>query len=119
MNPDLEITNNNGLTPLHLAVKAAQDIQTIRAVRQLLVKGSNRDAESENGLKPVQMIKENLDEEQKNELERILSEPVYLECLMSRVPLKPIRPSHKTQFLFMIFFLAITLSQFFIVIPCK
>ena len=49
MEPDLEIADQNGLTPLHLAVKAVPEMQSTRAVRALLLKGSNRAAATKNG----------------------------------------------------------------------
>ena len=49
MEPDLEIADQNGLTPLHLAVKAVPEMQSTRAVRALLLKGSSRTAVTKNG----------------------------------------------------------------------
>ena len=49
MEPDLEIADQNGLTPLHLAVKAVPEMQSTRAVRALLLKGSSRAAATKNG----------------------------------------------------------------------
>lgn len=46
MGPDLELADQNGLTPLHLAVRAVPEMQSTRAVRALLLKGSSRAAVS-------------------------------------------------------------------------
>jgi len=51
---------------------------------------------SKAGQTPIQMIKETMEENLREELRSMLQEPVYLECFMRRVPLKPIRPNHKT-----------------------
>ena len=47
--PELEITDQNGLTPLHLAVRAVPDLGSTRTVRSLLLKGSKRSAETKSG----------------------------------------------------------------------
>lgn len=44
MGPELELVDQNGLTPLHLAVRAVQELQSTRTVRSLLLKGSKRNA---------------------------------------------------------------------------
>ena len=119
MSPDLEIADNNGLTPLHLAVRAVPDLGSTRAVRSLLLKGSSRDALSKNGQTPIEMVKDTLEDNLRHELIGMLREPVYLECFMRRVPLKPIRPNHKTQVLFIFFFVVIIVGQFLIVLPSK
>jgi len=43
-NPNLEAQDQNGLTPLHLAIKSVPDLDSTRPVRSLLLKGSSRDA---------------------------------------------------------------------------
>ena len=60
-------------------------------MKALLLKGSSRDAVSEAGQTPVEMIKPTLDEHMQLELRGMLAKPVYLECFMRRVPLMPIR----------------------------
>ena len=60
-----------------------------------------------------------MEENLKNELSGMLHEPVYLECFMRRVPLKPIRPNHKTQLLFCFFFVLVISGQFLVVLPSK
>ena len=44
--------NNEGLTPLHLAVKALN----IRFAKDLLLRGANRDQETVEGKKPIEMV---------------------------------------------------------------
>ena len=65
------------------------------------------------------MIKETLEDNLTAELMVMLEEPVYLECFMRRVPLKPIRQNHKTQLLFIIFFLSIIAGQVLLILPSK
>lgn len=110
MGPNLELTDQNGLTPLHLAVRAVPDLQSTRTVRSLLLKGSSRSARSNSGQTPMDMIKDTMDPQLQTELRSMLQEPVYLECFMRRVPLKPIKQNHKTQVLFIVFFLTVITS---------
>mmetsp|Transcript_20467 Transcript_20467/g.25178 ORF Transcript_20467/g.25178 Transcript_20467/m.25178 type:complete len:256 (+) Transcript_20467:1308-2075(+) len=63
------------------------------------------------------MVKDTLESNLRSELTGMLREPVYLECFMRRVPLKPIRPNHKTQLLFVFFFIFVIASQFLVVLP--
>ena len=86
-------------------------------MRSLLLKGSSRGALTKTGQSPVQMIKENLDPDMTRDLTAMLEEPVYIECFMRRVPLKPIRQNHKTQILFIVFFLTVLAGQFILVLP--
>ena len=65
------------------------------------------------------MVKDTMEAGLREELRGMLHEPVYLECFMRRVPLKPIRPNHKTQFLFVAFFILVLATQFFLVLPSK
>ena len=44
MDPDLEIQDTSGLTPLHLAIKSVGELGSTRPVRSLLLKGASRDA---------------------------------------------------------------------------
>jgi len=68
LGPDLEIHDQNGLTPLHLAVRAVPDLQSTRAVRSLLLKCSGRGTLSNAGQSPVQMIKDTMEEDLQQEL---------------------------------------------------
>jgi ankyrin repeat protein len=44
MNPDLELQDDQGFTPLHLAVRSVEQLKSTRPVRALLLKGSDREA---------------------------------------------------------------------------
>ena len=65
------------------------------------------------------MIRDTMETHLKDELSGMLQEPVYLECFMRRVPLKPIRQNHKTQALFIIFFVTVLSGQFLLILPSK
>jgi ankyrin repeat protein len=53
---DFEAKDDNGFTPLHLAVMSVESLKSTRPVRSLLIKGANRAAKDNKGRKPVQMI---------------------------------------------------------------
>ena len=96
MAPNLEAKDQNGLTPLHLAIKSVGELKSTRPVRSLLLKGSNRRAKSNAEHTSTDMIKDNVEPHLKTELENMLQEPVYIECCLPKIPLVPIRQNHKT-----------------------
>ena len=60
MNPNLEAKDQKGLTPLHLAVKSVEILQSCRPVKALLIKGANRDARDNENNRPVDLISPSL-----------------------------------------------------------
>ena len=56
------------------------------------------------------MVKDSFPPHIKSQLTEILKEPFYLECFLVKVPLVPIRRSHKTQVLLISLFLLIYLT---------
>ena len=72
MQPELEMVDQNGLTPLHLAVRAVPDLQSTRTVRSLLLKGSSRNAVTTAGQTPIEMIKDTWEPGLKTELNGML-----------------------------------------------
>lgn len=42
MNADVNAIDAKGLTPLHLAVKSAEDVRSTKSIKQLLIKGAIR-----------------------------------------------------------------------------
>jgi ankyrin repeat protein len=39
---DINARDSKGLTPLHLAVKSSEDLQSTRSIRHLLIKGADK-----------------------------------------------------------------------------
>jgi ankyrin repeat protein len=39
---DVNAKDSKGITPLHLAVKSSEDLQSTRSIRHLLIKGADR-----------------------------------------------------------------------------
>mmetsp|Transcript_15391 Transcript_15391/g.10778 ORF Transcript_15391/g.10778 Transcript_15391/m.10778 type:complete len:85 (+) Transcript_15391:1-255(+) len=49
MNPNMELKDLQGYTPLHLAIKSVGQLSSTRPVRALLLKGADRDAVDKDG----------------------------------------------------------------------
>jgi len=49
---DVNATDNQGLTPLHLSVKSAEESKSTRSLRHLLIKGADRKIKSFDGKTP-------------------------------------------------------------------
>ena len=45
-----------GYTPLHLAVRYSARFPNTRAIKELLIKGADRDAVEKSGLKPIDLV---------------------------------------------------------------
>ena len=95
MNPNLEIKDNQGWTPLHLAIKSVEPLKSTRPVRALLMKGADRDAK-DNENKSCKELVDVEDDNLRMDLLQMLEHPKYVECLMVRTPLIPLKPNHKT-----------------------
>mmetsp|Transcript_18520 Transcript_18520/g.17615 ORF Transcript_18520/g.17615 Transcript_18520/m.17615 type:complete len:110 (+) Transcript_18520:1177-1506(+) len=63
------------------------------------------------------MVQDHLQDSMKEELESILKEPTYCECFMIKTPLIPLKPNHKTQFLFAGLFTLIFVILLFVLFP--
>jgi ankyrin repeat protein len=53
---DLNAQDDNGLTPLHLAVRAADNLKSTRSVRHLLIKGARKDVKDNFGRLPIDVV---------------------------------------------------------------
>ena len=54
--PDLQIKDNDGYTPLHLAVKAVDAMESSRPVRFLLIRGADKYAKDHNQKTPIDLV---------------------------------------------------------------
>lgn len=50
---DVNARDSKGLTPLHLAVKSSEDLQSTRSIRHLLIKGADKDIMDNEGRKAI------------------------------------------------------------------
>ena len=55
---DLQIQDSNGHTPLHLAVKSAESLETTRPVRALLFRNADKEIKDIDGRRPVDLVGE-------------------------------------------------------------
>mmetsp|Transcript_43314 Transcript_43314/g.41721 ORF Transcript_43314/g.41721 Transcript_43314/m.41721 type:complete len:142 (+) Transcript_43314:976-1401(+) len=118
MNPLLEAHDQQGFTPLHLAVKSVEQLRSSRPVRALLLKGADRNAKDSNGQTPMDMVDNcNLPDSLKADLKQILDDPAYCECIMLKTPLIPLKPNHNTQLLFIVLFMVIFFCLFAFLFP--
>lgn len=65
-------------------------------MRALLLKGAKRSALNSKRESCISMIKDNVQNSMKQELNQMLTEPSYIECFMVRTPLVPLKKNHKT-----------------------
>ena len=65
-------------TPLHLAVRYSHRFPSTRAIKELLIKGADRDAVEKNGLKPIDLVDRIEDLETKEELLGLLQKPTFI-----------------------------------------
>jgi len=72
LNPNLEARDSKGNTALHLAVKSVEQLKSTRPVRALLLKGSDREAQDNEGRKARSFISDNLPHPIKRDLKNIL-----------------------------------------------
>ena len=53
---DINSIDAKGLTPLHLAVKSSEDLRSTKSIKQLLIKGADRNIRDFQGKKPIDLV---------------------------------------------------------------
>ena len=107
-------------TPLHLAVRYSARFTTTRSIKELLIKGADRDAKESSGLRPIDLVDSLEDNETKEELKQLLKKPTnLLPCCHFRQPMVKIEKSYNTVFLFLFLMLGCFFSNMIFVYPCK
>lgn len=96
LNPDLEIKDKMGFTPLHLAIRSVDELKSTRPVRALLLKGASRKAISDEGETVLDLINDKLPDRMKQDLTQMLVEPKFVECCMMKTPMVKLQRNHKT-----------------------
>lgn len=101
---DVNSTDFQNNTPLHLSVVACGRVNESRCVKILLLKGAQRDKANMQGKLPVDLVKES---PVRDELISILQNPSYCTCLMLKVPLTKMSQSWSTAifFIFLLIFI--------------
>tara|TARA_B110000285_G_C15082634_1_gene594365 strand:- start:1098 stop:1616 length:519 start_codon:yes stop_codon:yes gene_type:complete len=94
----LSITDVDGYSPLHLAVKSSEHLSSARPVRALLYRGANRTAKDKNGKRPCDIAESiasiTLKEEIKNYLDVDQNNKCCESLLITRTPLKKMKKTH-------------------------
>lgn len=108
-----------GYTPLHLAVKSVETLQTSRPVRALLMRGAPRDKRDNLGRTPADLISEITSPSLQKTLKDDLDNPRGIDCFMLKPPLKKVERSYLTVcFMWFLMFSVYTALTIF-VFPCK
>jgi ankyrin repeat protein len=55
---EIDTQDAEGLTPLHLAVKKSEDLQSTRPIRALLIKGASREVRDKLDRRPIDLLDE-------------------------------------------------------------
>jgi len=82
--------DTKGLTPLHLSVKAAEDLQSSRSIRHLLIKGADKTIMDNDGRMPINIANDLRTEAMKHEIIKLLDEKDSFigDCFMIKTPMK-------------------------------
>ncbi len=117
---DIHAKDNIGFTPLHLAVKSVEHFPNTRSIKELLIKGSDRNSKDKEGRKPIDLTHELYNEKLKLELQTLLKKPrMYIPCCHIKQPLQKLTKSYKAFCFFIFLSLGSYSSLFFFVFPCK
>ena len=115
----MNIPDQEGYTPLHLAVKSVDSVESTRPVRFLLIRGADKERMDKQGRTPIELTSEVRSPDLANELRRMLGESKSLECLMLSAPTRLVKRSKFTMTFYLTLLLVMFLIQFFFTFPSK
>ena len=94
---DLCLADVDGYTPLHLAVKSAEEFKSCRPIRALLFRGADKLIKDKQGLMPIDIATKTIENENlRDEVVNYLSNNGgILDCCMLKTPLKKVEKSFK------------------------
>jgi ankyrin repeat protein len=94
---DLCLADVDGYTPLHLAVKSAEEFKSCRPIRALLFRGADKTIKDNNNLMPIDIATKTIENEMlRTEVEGYLNNNGgVLDCCMLKTPLKKVDKSFK------------------------
>ena len=113
----LNSKDQDGFTPLHLAVKSADQLQSGRPVRALLMKGAIRDVRDNNGQTPHDLADQLNGRRLAREIKEALTSDTTCNCLMLKPVLKKTEKSMEMPIAFMTFFNLVYIILFVILFP--
>jgi len=113
---DVNVRNENQDTPLHLLLKNGHRLERSKLVRELIFKGSDKNARNVDGLTALEVLQEeDIDQDSmilphlKKEIEQVLGEqPLYCPCFQFKQPLMKLERSKCT----MIFYVLVISGTF-------
>ena len=114
-NGDLTAQDTKGLTPLHLAVKSYKENRSTKGIKQLLIKGANRNALDFETRKPIDYVPAPVPGERPDnmaiEIRRLLKDEwsILGDCLMIKNTFKK---QKKSKFTLLCYFLLMGFSFF-------
>ena len=116
-NPQLNERDEQGLTPLHLAVKSVRTLNSTRPVRALLMRGAQRSLLDNQGRRPIDLAVLSQPSPCYEELRKMLVEPSCWSCLMLNTPLKSVERSPSLLITYLVLLALIYAASFLLLRP--
>lgn len=116
-NAPVNLRDAQGLTPLHLAVRQADEAESLKHIKYLLIKGANKNMKDNQGMLPIDYVEELEDEEVARELRGMLQRRNCCACLMLKTPLKKLRRSRCNVISYIMLIVITYLINFFFFFP--
>ena len=116
-NPQLNERDEQGLTPLHLAVKSVRTLNSTRPVRALLMRGAQRSLQDNQGRRPIDLAVLSQPSPCYEELRKMLMEPSCWSCLMLNTPLKNVERSPSLMITYFVLLAIIYAASFLLLRP--
>lgn len=115
--PDFDHRNDAGQTALHVAVTSADESESVRCIRFLLLRGADKEIVDNNGLKAIDYCDKIEDAKLKSEALKMLEKPSVMDFLMLSPPTRKMRKSSFTMIIFLTLFFGCILVQIFFTFP--
>ena len=115
----MNLPDQEGYTPLHLAVKSVDSVESTRPVRFLLIRGADKERIDKQGRTPMDILDEVRSPDLANELRRMLGEGKKLECLMLSAPTRLVKRNSRTMTFYLLLFFTMFIIQYFFTFPSK
>lgn len=115
----LNMQDIDGFTPLHMTVKAADQLKSGRPLRALLMKGAIRDLKDKNGQTPYDLCEDLNGRKLGKELKESLTQESHCDCLMLKSTLKKSERSLSMPITFLVFFDFLFGILLLFLFPCK
>ncbi|CDW84555.1 dhhc zinc finger domain containing protein [Stylonychia lemnae] len=101
-NPSINEQDMDNLTPLHLAVKTADQMNSTRMVRYLLMRGARIDITDNKNMKPIDYLQEVKLVDLRNQLQSLLRETNRLGYLNVKAPKTQVKRNNKMVLLYVL-----------------